>query len=47
MQEANDARLELADGFEIDEGDRQLTMRFPISKNNNSLRTYQLSIKEL
>lgn len=28
MQEANDARVELADGFEIDEGDRQLTMRF-------------------
>uniref|UniRef100_A0A0R3S547 RRM domain-containing protein n=1 Tax=Elaeophora elaphi TaxID=1147741 RepID=A0A0R3S547_9BILA len=27
VQEANDARLELADGFEIDEGDRQLTMR--------------------
>uniref|UniRef100_A0A915PQI4 RRM domain-containing protein n=1 Tax=Setaria digitata TaxID=48799 RepID=A0A915PQI4_9BILA len=26
-QEANDARMELADGFEIDEGDRQLTMR--------------------
>ncbi|MCP9265564.1 BMA-SNA-2 [Dirofilaria immitis] len=27
VQEANDARMELADGFEIDEGDRQLTMR--------------------
>ncbi|EFO23588.1 spliced leader protein [Loa loa] len=27
VQEANDARVELADGFEIDEGDRQLTMR--------------------
>lgn len=32
VQEANDARMELADGFEIDEGDRQLTMRFFASK---------------
>lgn len=31
VDEANDARVELADGFEIDEGDRQLTMRFCIN----------------